>query len=362
MGTRMGKPRRPKRPKPPVGDVRDPDSLYHHMLRYLTFLEARSYSAHTLTGRESALRAFIRWCDERSLTRPQQLDRPILERYQRHLFYYRKGNGEPLAIQSQRLLLIPLRHWLGWLAKRGHLLYNPAADLELPRKSVRLPRAILTAAEAEAVLAVPDLASATGLRDRAILETLYSTGMRRMELVHLKVLDVDRERGAVMIREGKGRKDRLIPIGERALAWVAAYRDRARPELVGVEDDGTLFLTSAGEPFLPNTLSLLVKKVIDRSGIRKVGACHLFRHTMATLMLENGADIRFIQAILGHASLATTQVYTQVSIRQLKAIHTATHPGRLPEAVRERLAEEPEPTAADLLTRLDQEAEEDAEG
>ena len=357
MGTRMGRARRPKRPKPPVGDVRDPDSLYHHLLRWLIFLEARSYSVHTLSGRESSLRSFIRWCDERSLTRPQQLDRPILERYQRHLFYYRKANGEPLAIQSQRLLLLPIKHWLGWLTKQGHLLYNPAADLELPRKGLRLPKSILTAQEAEAVLAVPDVATPVGLRDRAILETLYSTGMRRMELVHLKLCDVDGERGTVMVREGKGRKDRLIPIGERALAWVVAYRDRVRPRMVGPEDSGVLFLTSVGEPLLPNSLTLLVKRVIDRSGIKKEGACHLFRHTMATLMLENGADIRFIQAMLGHASLETTQIYTLVSIRQLKAIHTATHPGKLPEALRKKLEAEAEPTAEDLLAQLEQEAE-----
>jgi integrase/recombinase XerD len=337
--------------------VRDPDSLYHHLLRWLTFLEARSYSVHTLSGRESSLRSFIRWCDERSLTRPQQLDRPILERYQRHLFYYRKTNGEPLAIQSQRLLLLPIKHWLGWLTKQGHLLYNPAADLELPRRGLRLPKSILTAQEAEAVLAVPDVGTPVGLRDRAILETLYSTGMRRMELVHLKLFDVDGERGTVMIREGKGRKDRLIPIGERALAWVVAYRERVRPGMVGAEDSGVLFLTSVGEPLLPNSLTLLVKRVIDRSGIKKEGACHLFRHTMATLMLENGADIRFIQAMLGHASLETTQIYTLVSIRQLKAIHTATHPGKFPEAVRHRLEDEPEPTAEDLLAQLDEEAE-----
>jgi len=360
MGRGMGRPRGPKRPKPPVGDVRDPDSLYHHLLRYLAFLEARSYSVHTLSGRESSLRAFIRWCDERSLTQPRQLDRPILERYQRHLFYHRKSNGEPLAIQSQRLLLLPIKHWLGWLTRQGHLLYNPAAELELPRKGLRLPRAILTAAEAEAVLAVPEVGTPLGLRDRAILETLYSTGIRRMELVHLKVYDVDGERGTVMIREGKGRKDRLIPIGERALAWIAAYRDRARPGMVGVEDPGTLFLTNSGEPLLPNSLTLLVKRVIERAGIAKEGACHLFRHTCATLMLENGADTRFIQAMLGHASLESTQIYTQVSIRQLKAIHTATHPGKLPEAVRKLL--ETEPTAEDVLAQLDREAEEEGEG
>ena len=346
-------------PKPPVGDVRDPDSLYHHLLRYLAFLAEKNYSQETIRHRDNVLRSFILWCDERGLTRPQELDRPILERYQRHLFYHRKADGEPLSTSTQHARFIPIRHWLQWLVKRGHLLYSPAADLELPRMEKRLPKAILTAPEAEKVMAVPDVGNVVGLRDRAILETLYSTGMRRMELIGLHVHDLDFERGTVMIRQGKGKKDRMIPIGERALAWVAAYRDRGRPELVTGRDHGELFLTAMGEEFRVTHLTRLVRELVAKAGLGKQGSCHLFRHTMATLMLENGADIRFIQAMLGHACLTTTQIYTQVSIRQLKAIHTATHPGKLPAAAKERLAAGPEPTAADLLAQLDREAEEE---
>ena len=355
------KARGPKKPKPPVGDVRDPDSLYHHLLRYLAFLEARAYSAHTLQGRDASLRRFIVWCFDRGLTKPSQLDRPILDRYQRHLFYYRKEDGDPLTARTQQQHLIPIKHWFGWLVKQGHLLYSPASEMELPRAGRRLPKVLLTAKEAEAVLAVPDVETPVGLRDRAMLETFYSTGMRRMELANLSVLDVDCERGTVMIREGKGKKDRMVPIGDRALAWIAAYRDRARFELVGVKDDGTLFLTSMGEALRPPHLTKLVKEYIAKAAIGKQGSCHLFRHTMATLMLENGADIRFIQAMLGHASLETTQIYTQVSIRQLKTIHTATHPGKLPEAVLRRLEADGEPTVEDLMAQLEQEVEEEGE-
>ena len=149
-----------------------------------------------------------------------------------------------------------------------------------------------------------------------------------MELMNLQVFDVDAERGTVMVRQGKGKKDRMVPIGERAIAWVEKYRDDVRPELATGAAEGTLFLTHLGEGFSPNRLTQLVREYVQAAEIGKSGSCHLFRHTMATLMLENGADIRYIQAILGHAELSTTQVYTQVSIRQLKAIHTATHPAR----------------------------------
>jgi len=344
--------------KPPVGDVRDPDSLYHHMLRYLAHLAEKNYSPRTIETREAYLRYLIAWCDERGLTKPQQLDRPILERYQRHMFYYRKRDGEPLSTRSQHSRIIPIRHWLSWLVKQGHLLYNPATDLELPRLEKRLPKAILTAREAETVLAVPNVGNAVGLRDRAILETFYSTGIRRLELIHLSVHSIDVERGTVMIRQGKGKKDRLIPIGERALAWIEKYKESARSELVAGRDDGTLFLSEWGEAFAPNAMTRLVRIYVEKSGVGKKGACHLFRHTMATLMLEGGADIRFIQAMLGHAELSTTEIYTQVSIRLLKSIHTATHPGRMAEAGKHL---EAEPTAEDLLEALAREAEEEGE-
>ena len=355
--------RRPPRPKPPVGDVRDPDSLYHHMLRYLAYLAEKNYSPRTIQIRDEQIRTFILWCFERSLTKPRHLDRPILERYQRHLFYYRRKDGEPLSARSQGLRIVHLRHWLKWLTKQGHLLYNPAADLELPRQEMRLPKFILSAREAEAVLAVPDIETTLGLRDRAILETLYSTGMRRLELVGLNVHDLDYERGTVMIRQGKGKKDRMIPIGERALAWIEKYRDTARVELVTGRDDGSLFLTNVGETFTAGRLTDLVRDCVTKADLGKKGACHMFRHTMATLMLENGADIRFIQAMLGHVKLDTTQIYAQVSIRKLKAIHTATHPGKLAKAGQHALeAEEEEPTAEDVLEALDREAAEEAEG
>lgn len=327
---------------PPLGGMNDPDSLTQHMRRYLVHMGVRGQSPHSVASARAALCRFIRWCEERSLTRPSQIDRSLVESYQRHLYHHRKTNGEPLAARSQKFLLSPLRLWFSWLVKQGHLVYSPAAELELPKVPQRLPKAILSASEAEAVLVVPDVETATGLRDRAILETLYSTGMRRMELVNLAVQDVDRERGTVMIRQGKGHKDRLIPIGERALAWIAAYRDRARPELAGVPDDGILFLNSLGNPLKPFHLTMLVKGYVTRSGIGKEGACHLFRHTCATLMLENGADTRYIQAMLGHASLESTQIYTKVSIRALKAVHTATHPGKLPEALQRVLPDEDE--------------------
>ena len=241
--------------------------------------------------------------------------------------FLRRKDDRPLSFRSQQLRLVSVKGFFRWLGKSGFLPANPAADLDLPKVPQLLPRDFLTAEEVESVLARPDLDSLFGLRDRAMLETFYATGIRRTELTRLSVFDVHLSMGTLFVREGKGQKDRVVPLGERAAAWIGKYMSDVRPELVVEPDEGTLFLTYQGFPFSPDVVSQVVKAYLRAAGVVKKGACHLFRHTMATLMLENGADVRFIQAMLGHASLQTTQVYTQVSITKLREIHAATHPG-----------------------------------
>jgi integrase/recombinase XerD len=187
-----------------------------------------------------------------------------------------------------------------------------------------------------------------GLRDRAVLEVLYSTGVRRSELAHLSLFDLDHERQTLMVRQGKGRRDRFVPLGERARSWVARYLAEVRPALASEPDDGTLFLTADGTAFSPDRLTQIARGYVEASGVDKVGACHLFRHTMATLMLEGGADIRYIQAMLGHAELSTTQIYAQVSIRALQAVHEATHPGA---TNRRHRSPQPDETGTDGVAR-----------
>lgn len=272
---------------------------------------------------------FLEWAFARGITEPLELTRPVLEAYQRHVFHYRKKNGEPLSFTGQHDRLVPLRVWFRWMARHHHILHNPASELELPRLGTRLPKAVLTANEAERVIEQTNVHDVLGLRDRAILEVLYSTGMRRLELVNLRLWDLDLERSTVSIRQGKGKKDRIIPLGDRAAAWMRKYIEESRPQLASEQDDHVVFLSNAGESFSLDYLTEVVRGYVEASGIGKQGACHLFRHTMATLMLEGGADIRFIQAMLGHADLKKTQIYTHVAIRQLQEIHRATHPARL---------------------------------
>jgi integrase/recombinase XerD len=351
-----------------VGAPGDLRGLMAAMRRYLEHLGVRGYTAMGRQNSERYIRDFIAWADERGVTHPQQVSRPVLERYQRWLFHYRKRDGEPLAVVSQRGKIIPLRGFFKWLTRTGEIPANPAADLDLPRKIKRLPRHVLTVEEVERVMSTADTSTVIGLRDRAMMEVLYATGMRRMEISSLAIDDVEVDRAVVLIRQGKGQRDRLIPLGERAVHWVRKYLDEARPQLAWNAQDRTLFLGNEGRPLHPMWLSTLVAKRVEAAGVDKRGGCHLWRHTMATLMLEGGADLRFIQAMLGHAELSTTQIYTQVAIRQLSQVHAMTHPGakrrrRSVQAGEDVSTPSPDPqtAAADLLDALAQEVDEDGE-
>ena len=294
------------------------------------FIEHRAVQGSTESGLysiERYLRDFIDWADARSVTHPEHVSQAILERYQRYLYYYRKKDGAALSVASRRAKIVPLRSFFKWLTRTGQIPANPAAEIDLPRQIRRLPRHVLSVAEVERVMQGADTGSVLGLRDRAMLEVLYATGMRRMELAHLETGDIDIDQCVVLIREGKGRKDRLIPLGERALFWVQAYLANSRPQLVWNLYEKTLFLSREGGALNHVWLSTQMAQYVKRAETGKHGGCHLFRHTMATLMLEGGADIRFIQVMLGHADMSTTQIYTQVAIRQLQQVHASTHPG-----------------------------------
>jgi len=297
--------------------------------RYLEWISARGYSAMTVKGRRYDLGYFKQWCEDRGITDPQEVTRPVLERYQGYLHYSQNKTkkNQKLSTRTQQLRLTTLKGFFKWLSKYNHITGNPASELVLPKLGKRLPHAVLTIREIEKVLNVIDLESPLGLRDRAILETLYSTGIRRMELCNLKKQDLNLEEGFVLVREGKNNKDRVVPIGERAIAWLDKYLWDSRPLLAPDPDYGMVFLTIHGKPIKPKHLTTLTNKYVKLAGLGKTGSCHIFRHTMATLMLDGGADIRYIQEMLGHARLETTQVYTSVSKKKLKEVHKKTHPG-----------------------------------
>ena len=300
--------------------------FYPYLLKYNEAMKLKGYSKSTLHRRESDVRRFVGWCDERGLNHPNQITKPILERYQRYLYYYRQErNNRPLSPTSQNHYLTSVKMFFKYLTRQNYLLYNPASELEIIRAAPSLP-VILSENEIERLINQPDTNTESGIRDRAILELFYSTGLRRSELCNLTLHDLSLSRKTVMVRKGKGNKDRLIPVGQRAINWIGVYLDKVRDGLLTDIQNETLFLNDYGDAFRDTKIGDKVKRYMKNAGIDVPGSCHLLRHAMATHMLENGAEMRYIQAMLGHANLSATQMYTHVSIRKLQQVHEATHP------------------------------------
>jgi integrase/recombinase XerD len=232
-----------------------------------------------------------------------------------------------------------LKHFFRWLARQNVIVHNPASELELPRAEKKLPYEVLTLSQVEKLLAVPDVRDPLGVRDRALLELFYSTGIRRTELCRLDLPDLNPERRTLHVRQGKGKKDRIVPVGARALHWLERYLQEVRPRLCLDTHTQALFLTGYGGAFNPDVVSRMVSRWLKQAGVPRKGGCHTLRHACATHMLECGADIRFIQQLLGHANLDTTAIYTEVSIKQLQEVHARCHPAaKLPAAAGEAAA------------------------
>ncbi len=317
-------------------------SFHALMQSYFCYLRVKNWSEETINRRQHSLRRFLRWFEERGSASIQEVTPEIVEAYQRSLFHI--GNlrtGKPLRFATQASYMSALAHWFSWACLQKFLPFNPAANIELPKEEKRLPAAFLSLEEVERLINQADVTTKIGIRDRAILEVLYSTAMRRSEVMRLEQFDLDRTRRLIVIRQGKGKKDRVVPIGVRALDWLEKYLREGRQWLADGHgsklrlkrtETPRIFLNNAGRPFHLGPLSAMVRTYLVAAGIDKPGACHILRHTAATLMLENGADLRSLQTLLGHESLNTTQIYTHITIERLRQVHDQTHPAK-PDAL-----------------------------
>jgi integrase/recombinase XerD len=293
---------------------------------HLTWLAVHGYATGTLRARRYYLASLVTFLESRDVTEVADVTTTLLDSYQRHLFHQKKRDGLPLSFLTQTQRLIPVKGLFAWLAQRGYLAFDPSLSLVLPKREHRVPESVLSVEEVEAVLAGPDTTTLLGVRDRAILEVFYSSAIRRSELAHLRVADIDHARQTVFVRQGKGARDRFVPIGVRACTWVARYLDEVRPELESDWRHPALFLSATGGGLALDVLSRMVSGYVSAGAPTKKGSCHLFRHTAATLMLDAGADVRHIAEILGHQKLETTMTYTRVSMAKLHEVHARCHP------------------------------------
>ena len=293
---------------------------------YLEHLSALNRTRQTLASKKSCLKQFTDWLEKRKIFSINNISEKVMDRYVVHVYKYKKTNDMASAAATQYGRISTVKLFFAFLAKQNIILYDVTKNIPLPSVPKNIPKAVLTVNEMERLIRKPDVNTALGLRDRAILETFYSTGIRNTELANLTLYDIDFNRGLLYVRQGKGMKDRVVPIGARALHWINKYIDEGRKKYLNVKNQSILFLSHTRSVLRKANVTKLVRSYIKKAGIDKPGGPHLLRHTMATHMLENGCDIRYIQEILGHASLSTTEKYTRVSIIQLKEVYRKYKP------------------------------------
>lgn len=314
------------------GGARPPQAIAFHGIpalvdAFLTSLAVRAYSQGSIEAHRWALRQFTSWANSHVPKTVGAFTRADIEVYQLFLHHYRSPRGgRALVVNTQLARLGCVRRFFAWLCRSGMIPANPAADLELPRKQAcHLPK-LLSEQEIQLLLAIPNTADPFGLRDRAILELFYATGIRRTEMTNLAHGDYDPTTRTLLVRKGKGGKSRMLPVGERAAAWLDRFLTESRPQFHHQPQESALFLSGYGERFSPAYLGNWIKKLMKRCGIDKPGSCHLWRHSCATDMHRGGADIRYVQEMLGHARMETTQIYTHVHIDALREVHARCHP------------------------------------
>ena len=289
-------------------------SIRQYIYNFLHELSLKNYSPATIELRKGALVYFADWLKTKSV---QGIVREEIETYLVHIHQKKNVHGRGISPSRKQAYLVSLKLFLVWLYTSGHSLYDMSKWVILPKLPRLLPKNILEEKEVLRVINEPNTNRVLGIRNRCLLELLYTNGIRVKELSYLKVNDLDLEHGICHVREGKGRKERLLPLGESSVYWLKKYISLRF--LIQREYCSYLFLSQrTGLRLKANSITSCVRDILNRSGIDKYGACHLFRHSVATHMLARGASIRAIQELLGHARLSSTEIYIHLNIKELK--------------------------------------------
>lgn len=292
---------------------------------YLKQLTAWGRSPFTIRHAKYDLLRLCRYLEPEGLDSVEDLSREVLEDYQQELAFTLTAKGNPLSLRTQEKRLCNIKVFTRYLASQDYLIDDPGRYIQLPKQPRRLPRRILSSGDIKKMMAACDMQTTMGYRDRVVLEILYDTGLRRLEVARLKLADLDLDSGVILVT-GKGDKQRVVPISQRVCELIKAYLIGIRPDSINGADPGDLFLNPHGKPINAHLIWQIVKRCARLAGLKAGVTTHTFRHTCATHMLKNGAPIRHLQEMLGHESLESTQIYTHVTINDLKKIHTQYHP------------------------------------
>lgn len=273
---------------------------------------------NTLDSYRRDLQQFAGWLEQKSGTDLLAADQALIQDYLAHKF-----RAKARASTAARLLST-LKRFYRHALRQNTIKVDPTLRIDTPKLPRPLPKT-LTEADVESLLAAPALDQPLGLRDRAMLEVLYASGLRVSELVTLKVPQVSRDMGVVRVM-GKGSKERLVPLGEEALSWLERYLKEARPALLGERTSDALFVTTRAAVMTRQAFWHLLKRYALQAGLHKPISPHTLRHAFATHLLNHGADLRVVQLLLGHADISTTQIYTHVAQERMKQLHARHHP------------------------------------
>ncbi|HCP61250.1 MAG TPA: site-specific tyrosine recombinase XerD [Actinobacteria bacterium] len=310
-----------------------PQPLTGQIVRFLDYCSVeRGLARNTLEAYRRDLRRYVDYLAAQGVSDATGAEEPMVSGFVGWLSAQGHGDGKAYRSSSVARALAAVRGLHRFLLREGETSNDPASGVVRPKVPRLLPRP-LSVADVEAILATPAEGNTVGLRDRAILETLYGAGVRISELVGLDVDDADLEEGSVRVT-GKGDRQRLVPLGRFAVAAIQSYLTRSRPALAGVRTGAALFLNQRGGRLTRQGAGQILKIAATRAGVRTRVTPHMLRHSFATHLLEGGADVRVVQELLGHASLATTQIYTLVTGDRLREEYFTAHP-------RARFAPEP---------------------
>ena len=301
---------------------------------YLKWIEAKGYSPSTQHIRKSHMREFVAFLKSRFVNEVEAVTRGLVDEFRAWIMG--RGHihtGKTLALTTINGHLATVKIFFGFLVQRKVLAFDPSAALVFQKQPHGLPKNIPTEQEMEAILFRPDIGTLTGMRDRAILELLYSTAIRRSEAAMLNIYDINLAERTVVIRNGKGGKGRTLPVGNSAVQFLTRYMNEARPIMlkrfghdVAGPREPALFVIPGGGRLSKAMLGHVVAKYVKAVKPGVTLACHAIRHAFATHMLKGGADIALIQRMLGHVNISTTEIYTHVTPTDLKAEHRKCHP------------------------------------
>ncbi len=286
-------------------------------------LKAHGYAPSTVRCYSDYLRSFKRYLLERKITDIKAVTANVVTDYQALVM------SKPYAPETKALHIRPVKRLFEYLVEENRLLIDPTEGIVETRRKGRKLAPVLTVEQMQKLLEQPNLSLRTGIRDRAIMEVLYSTAIRLDELVHLEVYHVDFADKVLFIRKGKGRRQRVVPLGKQAISFLKEYLTHIRPRWVKKQPrQRRLFLTYSGNTLTGNAMRSLVRTYRISAKITTPVSPHTFRRTCATHLVQQGADIRYVQKLLGHADLKTTQIYTRTAPMDVKQTHNQTHPNR----------------------------------